>query len=139
MSLGRGKNESMKIDGKKLELKTASVELTTADGPLTLLLTAVQPGFIEKLEMLGVFDLEEPPKKLRKVGDLVMRNKLGEPIYDEDRSDPEWKRKQNAVINRKIGITLAHGLRNCSVVEFETKQPTTDTLESWVAYGNTIS
>lgn len=129
----------MKINGKKLELKTASVELITADGPLTLLLTAVQPGFIEKLEMLGVFDVPEPPKKLRKVGDLLIRSKSGEPLYDEDRNDADWKRKQGVVINRKIGITLAQGLRNCPSVEFEVKPPAVDTLESWIAYGDSVA
>jgi hypothetical protein len=128
----------MKVKGKKLELKTASVELMTADGPLVLLLTAVQPGYLERLEMLGVFDVPEPPRKLRKVGDLLVRDKSGNPQYDEDRGDPEWKRKQAAVINRKIGITLAQGLRNCSDVEFDVKPPDNDSLESWIAYGDSI-
>lgn len=124
----------MKVNGKKLVESTRVLDVTLNGEPTSLVLTAVPPGFHEKMRLLGVYQLPTRPQRNKMLGAKV----LNELVDDVD--SPQWPVYTAAVktaTNRRLAFIVSQGLRNATNVSFDTTLAS-DTCEGWSTYGDTL-
>ena len=126
----------MKINGKTLNTKTCVLDVVLNGEPTSLTLTALPPGFHERMRLLGVYELPTRPQRNKKLGGKVL------PEMVDDTESPDWPafvKALDTVSNRRVAFIIGQGLRGATNVAFEATLPTTEqTKEAWSTYGDAL-
>lgn len=134
----------MKYKGKTLtasDVNTTTVSLQKGADVLVLKVAAQSPGFIEKMESLGLMDQPNVPyKEARNGSGQVIRDKDNgnAPVTVPDYQNAEYRKRLNLWNERYLALALKDYLRMESNLEFSVTEPTSTDLRDWHSYADTL-